>query len=262
MKDKATKNEMPKISLLDVFSSDIRKDDDETRFQVSFIIAALLAISVALLVVKIHLPYVPDMFLVDFSVLPVLLSSIAYGPIIGLLLGVVKFILQILFFNADLISGFTGFALDAFFVTASGAVYAIRKYKFFISMEIAFENNEKPKLFRKGLNIFVICIVVALITSILQLIITSTISYRALELFKKAQVDSILVQYQVSMAALKANAPTWFSKLLPDINSVFMGVLIYNVPITFLKYFLSTSFCAIIYNFISPFLHRRKRAFT
>lgn len=256
LKEKA-KNDMPKINILDALSSDLKMADEKTRMQVALITMVLFVISTALLVAKIHLPYVPAFFLIDFSILPILLSSIAYGPIIGSILCVIKFILQIVFFHSDLVSGFTGFALDTFFVTASGATYAIQKYKFIISMRIAMINNEPPRVFKKGKNIFLICLVVALITCIIQLVATPTISYHALELLRGIKIESVLVEYQKSMYLLKTSAPAWFARFLPDVNNVFVGVLIYNVPITFLKYFISSCLCAVSYGFLSPVLHRR-----
>lgn len=211
----------------------------------------LIALAIGAYFFKLHIPYCPNFFTVEFSIIPELIASIAYGPIFGIIVCLIKVIVHIICQPSFLITDVSNFVLDSAFTFAVGLFY----------MRVMYSENTKQKLRIKGVVIMEGAVLSGIAVLIPQFLLTRFVSFPLLEKdFGLGSVKNALIleQYQISMRFIKIHAPELISRVLPDINDITMGILVYNLPITFAKLMFCSVICALAYAFISPFLHYRR----
>ena len=95
------------------------------------IIGMLGAIAVVLMLFEIPLPFAPSFYEIDFSEVPVLVGCFALGPIAGVLIELVKIILNLLI-NGSATAGvgeLANFVIGCSFCVPAGLIYRRRKTK-------------------------------------------------------------------------------------------------------------------------------------
>ena len=221
------------------------------------VIAAVLA---AVPYLKIHIPYTPEILTVDFSVLPEFIATIAYGPLFGVIICVIKNLILILVNTNNLITAVNNILLDSVFLLITGYMYAFLMYR---RDKNAYKKN---KIFARpydGKRVILSSVVGALVSLIPQFFITRYVAYPLIEKFFGAEsgytLEWFAASYSSSMVALKEKLPEAISRILPDVNGLMKGIAVFNLPVTFVKLLLISVAAAIILRFTLPFLHYRDK---
>ena len=89
------------------------------------------AIAAVLMLFEFPLPFAPFFYKLDFSELPVLVGTFAFGPVAGTMMEFVKILLKLLFKGTTtaFVGDLANFAVGCSFVIPASVVYAFRKNK-------------------------------------------------------------------------------------------------------------------------------------
>ena len=200
---------------------------------------------------------IPKGLTTEFSTIPELIASIAYGPLVGVLICFIKNVILILFRSTNIMSSLTNLLLDSSFVFIAGLIYS--KSMFSGDKKVVQPKNNKRKDYRRR-RIFLSSLSGAVISAVPQFFITRYIAYPGIvRLNENITFDSILALYRESYDKLLGALPQFVSRIMPEMNSISKAIIIYNLPLTFIKLFIVTVFTALIYKYISPFLHYREK---
>ena len=156
----------------------------------------------------------------DFSDLPALIGSFAYGPIAGILIEFVKNIIHLAVSRSGFIGELSNFILGAVFVGVAGIMYKHKKTK-----------------------------KMALLAGIVGSFVMAVISYPS----------NLFIVYPFYYNFMPKEAVLQVYQKLFNVESIEMAILIYNVPFTFIKGLISVVISALIYKPLSPILHGKKK---
>ena len=196
---------------------------------------------------------VSGMFAIDFSILPELITSIAFGPIAGVIVCFVKFFIHITFSSSSVIPDFASFITDSVFIAFAEIFYSSHMY-------MAQDEEMNYKKFEREKTILFGGLLATIPTLILQFLLTEFFVFPKLEkYYAKSGItyEAILSNYAVSTEAIRNRFPGFIANHTPEIKAIWQGILAINLPITFVKLVLVTVVTMSIYRFISPFLHYR-----
>ena len=152
----------------------------------------------------------------DFSDLPALIGSFAYGPIAGILIELIKNIIHLAVSRSGFIGELSNFILGAVFVGVAGLMY---------------KHNKTKKM--------------ALIAGVIGSLCMAVVSYPS----------NLFVVYPFYYNFMPKEAVLQVYQNLFKVNSIEMAILIYNVPFTFVKGLISVVISAFVYKPLSPILH-------
>ncbi len=179
--------------------------------------AMLSAISVVLMYLQISLPFMPSFIQFDFSDLPALLASYAFGPISGVAVCAIKNVLHGLASTTAWVGELSNFLLGTMFVLPAGLIYKLRK-------------NKKSAIFGA------LC---GAATMALGGVLTNL--YLIYPLYYKLGLP-----YQAILGMYQA--------ILPSVSNMAQALLTFNLPFTFAKGLFITVICLLIYKPLSPIL--------
>ena len=190
----------------------------KTRNMVS--IAMLAAVAVVLMLFEFPLPFLPPFYKIDASELPVIIGAFAMGPWAGVLIELLKVLLNLLMDGTTtaFVGEFANFLIGCSYVVPASFVYYYRKSK-------------KNAILGLILGM-VICAVVGCLLN----------AYLLLPAYSKAFKMDIEALIAMGTAANKA------------INSMFTFVLFATAPLNILKCGLVSVFTMLIYKPISRIL--------
>ncbi len=221
------------------------------------IVFALAAISLQLL--TIHVKGTPGS--IDFSALPELFAAITYGPLTGVIIVLVKNIAYILIQRDALGTALANVICDTIFVVIASVLY--RKNVFMKPKKKRGLTRQQVRM-RINTARFVNAVGGGAVGGIVASAVSFfTFNYITLPIiFRKYPPEeftqSLLEQYQAGLNAVNRHLPAPFAGRITEITSIMQASLIFNVEITLLKYALVTAATAIIYPFVSDFLHYRR----
>lgn len=181
--------------------------------------AVLSALSTVLMMLSFSVPFMPSFLKLDFSELPALIASFSMGPVSGVLVCLIKNLLNLPFSTTGGVGELCNFLLGACFVLPAGLIYRFRK-------------NRRAALLAALLG--------ALVMAFASLPLNYFISYPMY--MKFLPLEQIIGLYQA---------------IFPGVNGLFQCLLIFNVPFTFLKGLLDTILTFLVYKRISPLIHGR-----
>ena len=181
--------------------------------------AMLAAISVVLMYLQISVPFMPAFIQFDFSDLPALIGAYAFGPVVGIVIVLLKNVIHLLVSQTAWIGELSNFILGALFVLPAGLIYKFKK-------------NKTGALV--GSAVGSIAMAVGGVFSNYFLI------YPLFYRFAMPK-EAILGMYQA---------------ILPSVNGMFEALVIFNLPFTFAKGLIVTAICLLIYKPLSSILHR------
>lgn len=181
--------------------------------------AVLSALSTVLMMLSFSVPFMPSFLKLDFSELPALIASFSMGPVSGVLVCLIKNLLNLPFSATGGVGELCNFLLGACFVLPAGLIYRFRK-------------NRRAALLAALLG--------ALVMAFASLPLNYFISYPMY--MKFLPLEQIIGLYQA---------------IFPGVNGLFQCLLIFNVPFTFLKGLLDTILTFLVYKRISPLIHGR-----
>lgn len=214
------------------------------------IILSLSLTSVLLYFFHFRVPMLPRFFSVEFSAFPELLLTYAYGPFYGIIVCLVKNVVHIIFMGNSVIPDAANFVCEGVFLLVAG-VLSPR-----ISESVAAKNNgiiSNSKRVRIKALSSLIAIVAELI---LQFALTILFVYPLLiKFYPNAYSSAVLLSgYNGAMSALRYHLPKALGFLVPDIRSLWQGIALVNIPVSFAKLIVISVLTLLIYFLVMPLL--------
>lgn len=183
--------------------------------------AMLAAISVVLMYLQISVPFMPAFIQFDFSDLPALIGTFAFGPAAGIVIVLLKNVIHLLVSQTAWIGELSNFILGVLFITPAGIIYHFKKNK-------------------------VGAVIGAAVGSVTMAVGGVCSNYFLIyPLFYKFAMpkEVILSMYQ---------------QILPSVDGIFEALVIFNLPFTLVKGLIVTAICLLIYKPLSPILKGTK----
>ncbi len=180
------------------------------------ITAMLAAVSSVLMFLSFNVPLMPSFIKMDFSELPALFASITLGPVSGVVVCLVKNLVNLFFSTTGGVGELSNFLLGVFFVLPAG--FLCRKNK-------SYKN--------------------AIVGSLIGAIIMALFSV----------ASNYFVIYPVYYNFLPEEAVLgMYQAINPGINSILDALWIFNMPFTFIKGLCSAVIAIILYKPLLPVL--------
>ena len=180
------------------------------------VIAMLSAVSFILMMLDFSVPFMPSFIKMDISELPALIGAFAMGPVEGVLICLVKNLLNLLRSTTGGVGELCNFLLGASFVLTAGLIY---------------HKNRT----RKG----------AIIASLVGAAVMAAFSvpcnyYLTYPIYSKFMpMDAIIGAYQA---------------INPKVNGLLQCLLVFNMPFTFCKGFIDVVVTFLVYKRLSPII--------
>ncbi len=181
--------------------------------------AILSAVATVLMFISFPIPFlIPPFVKMDFSELPALLAAFSMGPLSGVMVCLVKNLINLLFTTTSGVGELCNFLLGVCFVIPAGWIYKVRR-------------TRSGALLASGVG--------AVAMAVLSVPVNYFISYPFYTSFMP--LDTIIGMYQ---------------ELLPSVDGLLGCLLIFNMPFTLLKGVLDVALAFLIYKPLSPLLHK------
>ena len=181
--------------------------------------AILSAVATVLMFISFPIPFlIPPFVNMDFSELPALLAAFSMGPLSGVMVCLVKNLINLLFTTTSGVGELCNFLLGVCFVIPAGWIYKVRR-------------TRSGALLASGVG--------AVAMAVLSVPVNYFISYPFYTSFMP--LDTIIGMYQ---------------ELLPSVDGLLACLLIFNMPFTLLKGVLDVALAFLIYKPLSPLLHK------
>lgn len=184
--------------------------------------ALFSAISVVLMYLEISIPIVPSFIKFDFSDLPALICSFAFGPLYGVLVCLLKNLLHLFASQTAGVGELANFVMGAIFAFTAGTVYKFNKT-------------------RKGAVISSVS--AAFSMGILSLPLNYFLIYP--------------LYYKLGMA--KEAILGMYKAILPSVDGIFSALCVFNLPFTVVKGLIVALIAFLIYKPLSPILKDGRR---
>ena len=182
--------------------------------------AMLSAVSSVLMFLSFNVPLMPSFIKMDLSELPALIASFTMGPVSGVVVCLVKNLVNLFFSTTGGIGELSNFLLGVFFVFPAGLIYQKMK-------------NRKGAL-------------IGALTGDLAMALLSVVS-------------NYFVVYPVYTAFLSMEAILgMYQAINPNIENLFQALVIFNMPFTFIKGLLSVIITFLVYKKLSPIIKGRQ----
>ena len=182
------------------------------------------ALGFVLMLLEFPIPFIiPSFIKLDFSEIPALIASFAYGPIYGILVCAVKNLLHLFVTTSGGVGELSNFILGAIFVGAAGIVYSKM-------------HNRKGALIGS--------LVGAFLMALISVFTNYFIVYPAYVVIYGMPMEAILGMYKA---------------LLPAADNLWKALIIFNFPFNHAKGILDAAVCFLVYKRISPILKPKKK---
>ena len=184
------------------------------------VVTALLgAVATVLMFISFGLPILPSYLKVDFSEMPALLASFALGPVYGAAVCLIKNLVNISATTTGGVGELCNFLLGVLFVVPAGLIY-----------------RRHPSRKRALIGMIVGTLVMSLCSGLVN----------------------YFVVYPVYLLVMPEEAIVgMYSAIVPAADSILKGILIFNMPLTFVKGVLDAVITFILYKRLSPVMKGR-----
>lgn len=190
------------------------KRSQKIRFVV--MTGVLGAVATVLMMLSFSVPFMPSFIKLDFSELPALIAAFSMGPLSGVLVCLIKNLINLTMTTTGGVGELSNFLLGVCLVLPAGLVYYFRR-------------NRRAA--------FLGALAGSLMMGLMSLPLNYFVTYPIY--MKILPVEAIIGMYQA---------------IFPGVDGLFSCLLIFNVPFTFLKGFLDTLLTFLIYKHISPLI--------
>ena len=178
--------------------------------------AILAAVSTVLMFLSFNVPFMPSFIKMDFSELPALIAAFAYGPLSGVIVCLIKNLINLLSTQTGGVGELSNFILGCAFVLPAGLIYKHKKTK-------------KSAVLGALLG--------AVIMAAFSMVSNYYIVYPIYTKFMP--MDVIIAAY---------------SSILPSIKNLWQALFVFNLPFTFAKGLVNVLIATLIYKPLSPIL--------
>ena len=174
------------------------------------------ALSAVLMMFSFNVPLMPSFIKIDFSELPALIAAFSMGPLSGVMVCLVKNLINLMFSTTGGVGELSNFILGCAFVMPAGLVY---------------KKNKNKK------SAFVGALLGAVIMAVFSVFSNYFVVYPVYTMFMP--MEAILGMYQA---------------IYSGIDNLLEALIIFNMPFTFIKGMCSVLITFIIYKHISPII--------
>ena len=178
--------------------------------------AIFAAIASVLMFLNFPVPLMPPFIKFDFSDLPALLISFAYGPLYGIVVCLIKNIVNFPFSTASYVGVLSNFLLGVLFVVPAGLIYKIKKCRAFALTGLIFG------------------------TVLMSLVSILTNYYIIFPFY------TTLMPLDTIMSA--------FTEINPNVDGLLSAILMFNFPFNLIKGAICSLITFIVYKKLSPIL--------
>lgn len=185
-------------------------------------VAMLGAVGFVLMFMEISVPIMPVFIKLDFSELPAVLASFAYGPVAGIAVCLLKNALHLLVTNTAGVGELSNFLLGIFFVVPAGLIY--RK-----------SHTRKGALIGAGVG----CVAYALASVPINYFL----------------IYPMFGQFVMPLPVILG----MYQTLNPNVETLWQALTQFNLPFNFAKEVLVSAITFLVYKKLSPILHGRKK---
>ncbi len=182
--------------------------------------AVLSAAATVLMMLSFSVPFMPSFIKLDFSELPALIATFSMGPWSGVLVCLIKNLINLPMTTTGGVGELSNFLLGVCLVLPAGLVYRFRHTRGAALLASIFGS-----------------VMMGLVSLPINYYLTYPIYGKILPL------DTIIGMYQA---------------ILPSVDGLLMCLLVFNVPFTCLKGLLDTLITFLIYKPLSPLLHGKR----
>ncbi len=197
----------------------VNKRSQNVRFIV--MTGVLSAVATVLMMLSFSVPFMPSFIKMDFSELPALIASFSMGPISGVMVCLIKNLINLPMTTTGGVGELSNFLLGVCLVLPAGLVYRFRK-------------NRRAA--------FLAALAGSVIMGLASLPLNYFLTYPIYA--KILPIEAIVGMYQA---------------IFPKVDGLFSCLLIFNVPYTFLKGLIDTLLTFVLYKRISPLIKGTKR---
>lgn len=191
-----------------------------SRVRFITVTAMLSAISFVLMYFEFPIPIMPAFIKFDFSDIPALIGTFAYGPLCGVIVCLIKNLLHLMDSNSMLVGELSNFILGAAFVIPAGLIYKFKKTK-----KSALIGGITGAVFMGVFCVFS------------NYFIVYPVYYQV-----AMPEEAILGMYQA---------------ILPSMKSILQSLIVFNLPFTVVKGLISVAITMLVYKPLSPILKGR-----
>lgn len=178
--------------------------------------AMLAAVATVLMFLSFNVPLMPSFIKLDFSELPALIAAFAFGPLSGVMVCLVKNLVNVLFTTTGGVGELSNFVLGASFVFPAGLIYMRGKNR----------------------------------TSALTGSVIGAAAMAVISVF-----SNYYVVYPVYTAFMPMEAILGMYRAInPAVENLWDALLWFNMPFTFIKGMCSVAMAFVIYKPLSPIL--------
>ncbi len=200
-------------------NTSVNKRSQNVRFIV--MTGVLSAVATVLMMLSFSVPFMPSFIKMDFSELPALIASFSMGPISGVMVCLIKNLINLPMTTTGGVGELSNFLLGVCLVLPAGLVYRFRK-------------NRRAA--------FLAALAGSVIMGVASLPLNYFLTYPIYA--KILPIEAIVGMYQA---------------IFPGVDGLFSCLLIFNVPYTFLKGLIDTLLTFVLYKRISPLIKGTKR---
>lgn len=194
------------------------------------IVSALIIVATGLEFIKIEVPFLPSFMKVDFSIFPEFIATVFFGPIVGIVAVLLKNVFHMLIFYA--LNGVVSYAgelsnliTDSVFILIAFSIYLS------VAGRLPIINQTKP---RRIFGVLISGTGSALATAIIMLPVMNLLIFPMFERF--------YASYGIEFDIL-----SYYAEKIPNIETLWQGLVNYNLPWEFGKLFLVTIIATIVY---------------
>ena len=180
------------------------------------------AVSAVLMMLSFNIPIMPSFIKMDFSELPALVTAFSIGPIWGIIVCLIKNLINLPFSTTAGVGELSNFVLGALFVGSAGLIYMN---------------------FKNRVGALVGSAIGSLIMAVVSIPWNYYITYPAYVKILNFPLEAILGMYQ---------------KINPGVDGLFQALLVFNLPYTFCKGLVIALITFVIYKRLSPILKGKK----
>jgi riboflavin transporter FmnP len=186
----------------------------------ALVVTAILgAVGFVLMFLEFGIPIMPSFIKFDFSELPALIASFAFGPIYGVVVCFLKNALHLLVTSTAGVGELANFLMGIFFVVPAGLLYRFKKSR---------------------------------TSALIGSLIGAAVMGMACVLINYFLIYPIYYQIMIPEPVILSA----YQAILPGVDSIWKSLLIFNLPFTAVKGLVVSLICFLIYKKLSPILKK------
>ena len=225
-------------------------NEHSSKISLKTVVAMIVLLAIALLLcfLKFRIPGFSSIISVDFSIIPGMIASIAYGPIAGVIITLLKSAIYTAFTEDTFYSNVSTFIIESVFV-----VFIDIFYSAYIADQFRKEQkiNRKKAIFFAGIWASIPTLIVQFLVQRYFLFPKLAWNFRGRGITNEALIET----YSNSVELIRSHLPAFLQNVIPKLTETWQAILFVNMPVTFVKLMISTLIAIPIYLLTAAALH-------